>query len=63
MIGAMSIGFGAAASVDPPPREGCRAASQIEYDSAKKSDLLRNRVGLYVRTGGIWRRRYWYCHL
>jgi hypothetical protein len=63
MIGAMSVGFGAAASVDLPPREGCRAASNIEYDSAQKRYLLRNRVGMYVRTGRIWRRRYWYCHL
>jgi hypothetical protein len=63
MIAAMALGFGAAASVDPPPREGCRAASKIEYDSAKKRHLLRNRVGMYVRTGRIWQRRYWYCHL
>ena len=44
-----------------PPSEGCRAASKIEYDSAKKQYLLRNRFGFYVRNGRIWRRHYWYC--
>jgi hypothetical protein len=46
-----------------PPSEHCRAASKIEYDSAKKQFLLRNRFGAYVRTGRIWRRHYWYCQL
>lgn len=44
-----------------PPADHCRAASKIEYDSAKKQFLLRNRFGAYVRTGRIWRRHYWYC--
>jgi hypothetical protein len=46
-----------------PPAEYCRAASKIEYDSAKKHFLLRNRFGAYVRTGRLWRRHYWYCPL
>jgi hypothetical protein len=46
-----------------PPADHCRAASKIEYDSAKKQFLLRNRFGAYVRTGRIWRRHYWYCQL
>jgi hypothetical protein len=46
-----------------PPSEQCRAASKIEYDSAKKQFLLRNRFGTYVRTGHVWRRHYWYCQL
>jgi hypothetical protein len=46
-----------------PPAEHCRAASKIEYDSAKRQFLLRNRFGAYVRTGRIWRRHYWYCQL
>jgi hypothetical protein len=46
-----------------PPSDHCRAASKIEYDSAKKQFLLRNRFGAYVRTGRIWRRHYWYCQL
>jgi hypothetical protein len=50
-------------NAEQAPREGCRAASKIEYDSAKKQYLLRNRVGMYVRTGRIWRRYYWYCRL
>jgi len=45
-----------------PPSDGCRAASKIEYDSAKKTYLLQNRFGMYVRSGRIWRRHYWYCH-
>ena len=44
-----------------PHSEHCRAASKIEYDSARKQFLLRNRFGAYVRTGRIWRRHYWYC--
>jgi len=43
------------------PWEGCRTASKIEYDSAKRQYLLHNRFGMYVRTGGFWRRHYWYC--
>jgi hypothetical protein len=44
-----------------PPWKGCRAASKIEYDSAGRQYLLNNRFGMYVRTGGVWRRQYWYC--
>jgi hypothetical protein len=44
-----------------PPSEHCRAASKIEYDSARKQFLLRNRFGAYVRTRRIWRWHYWYC--
>ena len=46
-----------------PPFEHCRAASKIEYDSAKKQYLVRNRFGFYARNGRIWRRHYWYCQL
>jgi hypothetical protein len=49
-------------NAEQPPRNGCRAASKIEYDSAKKQYLLRNRFGMYVRTGRLFRRHYWYCH-
>jgi hypothetical protein len=45
------------------PAEHCRVASKVEYDSAKKQLLLRNRFGAYVRTGRLWRRYYWYCQL
>jgi hypothetical protein len=64
MIGAMLFGFSAiSAKAEQPPAEGCRAASKIEYDSAKRKYLLRNRFGMYTRTGRVWRRHYWYCHL
>jgi hypothetical protein len=52
-----------AANAAQPPADHCRPASKIEYDSAKKDFLLRNRFGAYVRTGRIWRRHYWYCQL
>jgi hypothetical protein len=52
-----------AAKAVQPPSDQCRAASKIEYDTAKKQFLLRNRFGAYVRTGHIWRRHYWYCQL
>jgi hypothetical protein len=51
-----------AASADQPPQEGCVAVPKIQYDSAKNKNLLRNRFGMYVRTGRFLRRRYWYCH-
>jgi hypothetical protein len=44
-----------------PPGNRCRPASKVEYNSAKKQFLLRNRFGMYVRNGWIWRRHYWYC--
>jgi hypothetical protein len=46
-----------------PPADHCRVASKIEYDSARKQFLLRNRFGAYIRTGRLWRRHYWYCQL
>jgi hypothetical protein len=50
------------AIADPlPPRDGCRAASKIEYDSAKSQFLLINRHGVYLRTGHFWDRHYWHC--
>jgi hypothetical protein len=52
-----------AANAAQPPSDRCRAASKIEYDSAKKQFLLHNRFGAYVRTGQIWHRHYWYCQL
>jgi hypothetical protein len=51
-----------AAKAVQAPSEGCRPASKIEYNTAKQQILLRNRFGMYVRTGRWWRRHYWYCH-
>jgi hypothetical protein len=45
-----------------PPLDARRSASKFEYDSARRNHLLQNRFGLYVRTGRLWRRHYWYCH-
>ena len=55
------LSFASAAKAQMPPREGCRAASKIEYNSAKSYYLLRTKLGVYVRTGHFWRRYYWYC--
>jgi hypothetical protein len=49
------------ANAAQPPGNRCRPASKIEYNSAKKQFLLRNRFGMYLRSGWIWRRHYWYC--
>jgi hypothetical protein len=43
------------------PWERCRAVSKVEYDSAKRDNLLSTRVGTYLRAGTFWRRRYPYC--
>jgi hypothetical protein len=64
VFGAMLLAFCcSSANAEQPPREGCRPASKIEYDSAKQEYLLRSRVGVYLRTGHLWRHYYWYCHL
>ena len=61
LIGAMLIAASASSvKAQQPPWEGCRPASKIEYDSAKRDYLLKTRVGTYVRTGHVWRRYYWY---
>ena len=63
VIGLMLIAFPfSSANAAQPPREGCRAVSKIEYDSAKRQYLLHGRFGSYVRTGHFWRHYYWYCH-
>jgi hypothetical protein len=44
----------------PPKR--CASIVKQEYDAARRQNMLRSRYGDYVRTGGIGRRKYWYCH-
>jgi hypothetical protein len=63
VIAIMFAALSSQAKAVQPPADQCRAATKIEYDSAKKQFLLRNRFGAYVRTGRIWRRHYWYCQL
>jgi hypothetical protein len=60
---AVLVALSSSANAQRPPAEGCRRASQVEYDSAKREYLLRNKFGAYVRIGHIWRRYYWYCRL
>jgi hypothetical protein len=66
VIGLMLIAFPASASsaanAEQPPPKGCTPVSKSEYDSAKKQNLLRTRFTRYVRTGGLLKRYYWYCH-
>jgi hypothetical protein len=49
-------------NAEQPPQADCVAVPKIQYDSAKKQYLLRNGSGMYVRTGRLFRRHYWYCH-
>jgi hypothetical protein len=35
----------------PPLREGCRAVSKLEYDTAKREYILISKGGRYVQTG------------
>jgi hypothetical protein len=44
-----------------PPKEGCRAVSRLEYNTAKKENVITSKGGRYVRTGPFWRRYYWHC--
>jgi hypothetical protein len=57
------IAAATSARAQEPPAKDCRSASKIEYTSAERQHLLRNRYGMYVRTGRALRRHYWYCHL
>jgi len=62
-IGFMLFAFpSSSANAEQPPQANCVAVPKIQYDSAKKQYLLQNRFGMYVRTGRIFRRHYWYCH-
>jgi hypothetical protein len=63
LIAATLVLLSSSAIAVQPPSDQCRAVSKIEYDSAKKQFLLRNRFGAYVRTGRIWRHHFWYCQL
>ena len=47
----------------PPLRQGCRAVSKVEYDTAKREYILISKGGRYVQTGHFWRRNYWWCHV
>ena len=58
---ALSVSSSSALAASSPPREGCRAVSKNEYDSAKREYLLISRGRVYVRTGPFWRRYYWHC--
>ena len=46
-----------------PLREGCRAVSKIEYDTAKREYIVISKGGRYLQTGYFWRRHYWWCHV
>jgi len=62
MIGLMLIAFPSSSlNAEQPPQKGCVAVPKIQYDSAKKQNLLSNRFSTYLRTGRFLRRRYWYC--
>jgi hypothetical protein len=63
LVGAMLIAFAPSAvkAQQLPPREGCRAVSKLEYDTAKREYVLISMGGRYVRTGYFWRRHYWWC--
>jgi hypothetical protein len=64
-IGALLIAFtpSPAKGQQPPLKEGCRAVSKLEYDTAKREYILISRGGKYVQTGHFWRHQYWWCHV
>ncbi len=57
----LGVVLSSSANAQQPPQDRCVAVPKIQYDSAKRQYLLRSRFGMYVRTGGIFRRHYWYC--
>ncbi len=60
VIALLVLAFPSSANAQQPPWKGCYAVDKREYYSAKKQKLLHAR-GVYVRTGRLWRRYYWYC--
>jgi hypothetical protein len=65
LIAALLFAFtpSSAKAQQPPLREGCRAVSKLEYDSAKREYVLISRGGRYFQTGRFWRPYYWWCHV
>jgi hypothetical protein len=62
-IGFMLIACQASsARAEQTPPKRCASIAKQEYDAARRQNMLRSRYGDYVRTGGIGRRQYWYCH-
>jgi len=51
----------ASANAQQPPRKGCVEVDKSEYKIANRNKLHRTRFGVYVRTGRLFRRHYWYC--
>jgi hypothetical protein len=44
-----------------PPKAGCRPVSKLEYNIAKKENVIISQGGRYLRTGPLWRRNFWHC--
>ena len=65
LVGALLTAFtpSSVKAQQPPLREGCRAVSKLEYDTAKREYILISKGGRYVQTGHFWRRHYWWCHV
>jgi hypothetical protein len=65
LVGALLTAFtpSSVKAQQPPLREGCRAVSKLEYDTAKREYVLISKGGRYVQTGHFWRRYYWWCHV
>ena len=53
LVGALLTAFtpSPAKGQQPPLREGCRAVSKLEYDTAKREYILISKGGRYVQTG------------
>ena len=63
VIGFMLIPFlSSPLNAEQPAPKGCLAVYKTEYDSTKRQKLLRLRFAAYVRTGGLLKHYYWYCH-
>ena len=65
LVGALLTAFtpSSVKAEQPPLKEGCRAVSKLEYDTAKREYILISKGGRYVQTGHFWRRYYWWCHV
>jgi hypothetical protein len=63
LVGALLIAFTPWPVKAQQLRDGCRAVSKLEYDTAKREYVLISKGGRYLQTGHFWRPHYWWCHV
>ena len=55
------VGASVTTQAQQPPKADCRVVSKLEYNTAKKENVIISQGCRYLRTGPFWRRHYWHC--